>query len=539
MTVTAPIPVLGPAPATAGQQSPPSGLDAVFGSTPAFKTAFDSAIASLKNDGTAKTGAPKNLDALQSDLQKKISDMLAQGMSLSEIVNQLATTLASQFAGAFAGDPTQIRAQLQAAFASALAPPGTGPPVSIADSASALAQRFRQVAEAAAGVSGETGQSNRLFAGSNSDAATTAGVAPAPNLTNGPGPTTADSTLSGANTGTASLTAPLAGDGKSVAFAQLAPALGSNGETPIGRVLARAILAQQAATPNPTALAGLPVPVQPVPALLPTQTTASVAAALIAATNGNPSDAPGSATGSPAALSPALTAFLGSFSSALAVADGTPTVPLPKSSNGDGSSSNALLAVPASSLNAPTISAFMPVQAPFSIDALNANAPQFVPPTASQPAVDPNSVVDQVLRGAFLRTDGTTSHVRLSLVPENLGDVSVRLTVNGGTVSAQILAQTPAAHDALLAGQSQLTRSLADAGLKLTSFNVSLAGGFTSFQQQQQQSTANPQSSGRRMLIGGIDSVASVDDDPALMAMPTFGPPILANANAGSLNYLV
>ena len=179
----------------------------------------------------------------------------------------------------------------------------------------------------------------------------------------------------------------------------------------------------------------------------------------------------------------------------------------------------------------------MPVQAPFSIDGSNANAPQSANPTASAPAVDPNKIVDQVLQGAFLRTDGITSQVRLSLVPASLGDVNVQLTVTGGTVDAHLVAQTPAAHDALIAGQSQLTSALADAGLKLNSFNVSLAGGFAGFQQQQQQSFNQSQSSGRRMMIGGVDTAD--DDEDALLAMPSFGPPLLANQNFGALNYLV
>ena len=104
--------------------------------------------------------------------------------------------------------------------------------------------------------------------------------------------------------------------------------------------------------------------------------------------------------------------------------------------------------------------------------------------------MDSNHVVEQVLRGAFLNTVGAVSTVRLRLVPEELGDVSVKLTIEGNSVSAQVMAQTPAAHDALVAGQAQLTRALADAGLKLTSFNVDLAGGFASFQQQQQQQSS-------------------------------------------------
>ena len=239
---------------------PPSPADA--GSAAQFKLQFDQAVAALANaagtgtQGTTATtttvqagGASTVIslaDALQQALQKKIADMLANGDTVSEIVQQLAASLATTLAQQFGGDPAQIQNQLQTAFASALSPPTTtGPPLSNADLASALAQQFRQVADVAAGVIGETGQSNRLFAGSISDAATTAGVQPAPQPT-GNDPAPADSIATDASALLASLTASQ-GDGKTVAT-NGAPALGSNGDTLLGRILARATLSQ----PMPT-----------------------------------------------------------------------------------------------------------------------------------------------------------------------------------------------------------------------------------------------------------------------------------------------
>jgi flagellar hook-length control protein FliK len=153
--------------------------------------------------------------------------------------------------------------------------------------------------------------------------------------------------------------------------------------------------------------------------------------------------------------------------------------------------------------------------------------------------VDPNSVVEQLVRGLSLNTVDSTSTVRMRLVPESLGDISVRLTINGSSVDAQVTAQNPAAHDALVAGGGQLARAFADAGLKLTSFNVDLAGGFASFQQQQQQqqSAQQGQSGGRTLLLGAVDTTEN--DDSSLLAAPNFGPPILAGVNWSALNYLV
>ena len=586
----------------------PSSTDAT--STAQFKSQFDQAVAALTNSNGSSTQGTTNAtttaaqattagstvqsavaaDMLQESLQKKIADLLAKGESVSEIAQQLAASLATTLAAQFGGDPAQIQNQLQTAFASALSPPtSTGPPLSNADLASALAQRFRQVADVAAGVLGETGQSNRLFAGSISDAATTAGVQPAPTTTTTP----ADSIAADATALLASLTASQ-GDGQTVAT-NGAPALGLNGDTLLGRILARATPPQQAPagsqtsdatassapsgpsrltimalaaaaaalgngaapiTTAPVATDASAAAVQPVTALAaataalgngaapitttPVATDASAAAAQRVIANAETTSAANSgssasdiATEAPAPLNPAVVAFVKAFTDVLASAS-APATAKPTTSDPN---AGTLLQTSVSSSQAPTIGAFAPVQAAVQNDAVSTNGAQTPSTLPSQQTVDPNQVVDQILRGISLNTVDSTSTVRMRLVPEELGDVSVKLTIEGSTVSAQLMAQTPAAHDALVAGQGQLERSLADAGLKLTSFNVDLAGGFASFQQQQQQQSSQQGASNGRNLLGGVDTPET--DDSQLVAAPTFGPPILAGTSWSALNYLV
>ena len=556
---------------SSAQTQSPSPADA--GSAAQFKSQFDQAVAALANaaapstQGTNATTTAAQAttagssvqsaalaDTLAETLQKKIADLLQQGETVSEIVQQLAASLASTLAQQFGGDLTQIQNQLQTAFVSALAPPGTGPPLSNTDLASALAQRFRQVADVAAGVLGETGQSNRQFAGSILDAATTAGVQPAPQP-NDSNPTTADSMASDAAAFLASLTASQ-GDGKTVAT-NGAPALGPNGDTLLGRILARAAQSQQTSTESQTPAAATPAEASRLSVLAlatavaglgnaaastPVATDASAAASQhavgtveipLTANSGLPATV--LATAAPAApLNPAVVAFLKSFSDALT----TTSAPANAKTNASDTDPGTLLSTTVSSSQAPTIGAFGPVQAAVQNDAVTSNGPQTPEPLPSQTTVDPNLVVDQILRGAFLNTVGSVSTVRLRLVPEELGDVSVKLTIEGSSVSAQVMAQTSAAHDALVAGQGQLTRALADSGLKLTSFNVDLAGGFASFQQQQQQqSSQQGASNGRNLLLGGVDTTET--DDALLVAAPNFGPPVLADTSWSALNYLV
>lgn len=499
-----------------------------------FKSTFATALGAATTGTTkAATGAgATNLAALQATLQKKITDLLNKGFTASDIANQLAASLAASFQAQFGGSTAQVQAKLQQAFTSALAPPGsTGPPPSAAELAVTLAQRFRQIAEIATGVGGsETGQTNRLFAGSNLDAATTAGVQPAPQsttTTTAPAGPSIDSILSDASSALASLLAAPAqtpaastttpqtqpqpqGDGRTVAI-DPTQAIGSNGDTLLGRTLARALLANQT-----------PAPVLPAPQSPATATPVALA---------------GGSTVKP--LDPALASFLRTFTNAIAQSDSSTPTTAPKKTQDPSGLSTLFAAGDPSQLPSSTVTGYAPVQAPIAIDSTNANAPQ--PAALSQqtpaPAYDPNGVVDQVLRGVFLQHNGTLSDVRLHLVPESLGSVTVKLSVDqNGSVNAHAIAQNADVQNALQAGAQQLTRSLADAGLKLTSFTVSIAGGGNmSFAQQQQQSQQQPQSSGRRMLLGGVDTAAN---DDALLAAPTFGPPLVANQNFSALNYL-
>jgi flagellar hook-length control protein FliK len=402
-------------------------------------------------------------------------------------------------------------------------------------------------------VLGETGQSNRLFAGSISDAATTAGVQPAPQTSDND-PTPADSMANDAAALLASLTASQ-GDGKTVAT-NGAPVVGSNGDTLLGRILTRAAQSSQSApaaqqTSGTAASGPLSLTVsalaQATAALdngaatsAPVATDTSVAAIQRAVVNAeaqavvNSGSAPvtTSSAATPPALSPAVLAFVKAFSDAIASANAAPTTKTIASDTDPGS----LLQTTDLSSQAPTIGAFAPVQASAQNDAVSTDGSQSPASLPSQTTVDPNLVVSQLLHGLSLNTVDTTSTVRMRLVPEELGDVSVKLTIEGSSVSAQVMAQTPAAHDALVAGQGQLARAFEDAGLKLTSFNVDLAGGFASFQQQQQQQSSQQGAPNGHPLLGGVDTPET--DDGSLTAAPNFGPPVLAGVSWSALNYL-
>jgi flagellar hook-length control protein FliK len=144
--------------------------------------------------------------------------------------------------------------------------------------------------------------------------------------------------------------------------------------------------------------------------------------------------------------------------------------------------------------------------------------------------VDPNAIIEQVVKGIVLRNAGATSEVHLQLQPAHLGDVSLKLTVTGNTISANIVAQNADVRDALLSNQQHLARSLADAGLSLGKFSVNVSGGNSGFHERQLQQ----RSSHAKVGVLSLDTPA---EDGSLAER--IGPPALAGNRSLVLNYLV
>jgi flagellar hook-length control protein FliK len=437
-------------------------------------------------------------------LTRAVKAKLDQGTPLGDVIAQLASSLAASVAAQLGISPQAAQQRLTQAFDQALQPTDTGPPVSTAERASALVSRFRQIAELATRVTnGDQGQPIRQIAGNSSDAVT-AKANPAPDP---------DSILHDAQK---ALTATaLASDGRTVAFAPL-QAIASGGDTPLGRILTRAVLADSSRTvPADTPIDGpshhLAGGVQPVD---------------------QPVLGPSTAAGTSAAA--AVDAFVTAFASRLARSDGA---------GAERHAGEIAAPVAASTAQPPPGTATAQPVASFALptahDAVSI-APPTPPQTMPQPQhVDANAVVDQILRGMQIRTTDGQSEVRLRLVPEQLGEVSVKLIVSGGSVDASITAHTADAQSALAGAQTQLAKSLADAGLKLQSFSVGLAGGFADPRDQSRPNDRSTGSASRR--IGAVEAAdADASPDPSLLAVPSFGPPIYAaNPALGALNYLV
>ena len=475
---------------------------------------------------TARVVLPATVPPAAS-LSAKIEKLLRGGVSQTEIIAKLAATLAATIAAKLGDPSTQTRQQLHAVFARALAPPAhAGNAQTLAQSARALAQRFKKIEELAAAVAADPGQRNQLVgtfldAGSAKETpvpastATLDSIPVAPNAASGltdkpaaaafaasaaaalPAHTAAlDSPATAAalspeaggmpeGTGGFELAAvangvtPSAqGDGRRVTIDATA-AIGANGDTALGRVLTRASLAADARQAVTFAVA-----------------TAARTSAL----------SPGVAK--PSLSETAAAAFVKAFELAVSA------------ERESGQALNPAVAPSAAAI---------PAVVPFRIEPVNPAASSA--PAAHVPSADQSAIADQVLHGIVMRSTGASSEMRLSLKPETLGDVNIKLTVTAGTVTAHVLADTPEVRDALVAAQPQLTKSLADAGLKLDGLTVDLSGnGFAGFAGRDGEQA--PARDGERRAT----YVADDDLDTATLdAIPSFAP---SSKGAGDYNYL-
>jgi flagellar hook-length control protein FliK len=561
-----------------------------------FRVALATQVGALTPTVSPKTGKPTATAAAassaQTALEAKIKKLIESGASHTEIVSALAANLAAGVSQALDITSADARAQLQTVFATALAPPGESPG-SPTDTAQLLAKRAVQLQNLAESIlsSNQSGQQKRI-AGNLLDAqrakdipaqttrttfsasdvvmanashasgsvtpstdalsggktpshaaeATLVTAAAATARVNAAASAASTATLPSALTVAANVVAGLpvktnvsasisgAADGKTVKLGTTA-AIAAGGDTTLGRVLSRAALAADARDAQNSAAQSQ------TNSDTNTNTTRENAATAGRPANAATAAAPATAAAQPATLTggspdPKIAAFLKSFTAALS--EDSNAINAASTAQRD---AQALVAAPAVAAHAPAAPspAFMPSVAPFAIEHVGATVA--TAPTPAAAPTDQSAIVDQVLRGALLRTTGGSSEIRLSLVPESLGDVSVKLVVDAGNVSAHVVAQTSEVRDALVSAQPQLTKSLADAGLKLTSFTVDMSGGGSASFAQQQHDQAQ---SGKRQRYT-IGSIASDEDsdESAVDAVPMFGPPSPAGARPGDYNYLV
>ncbi len=151
--------------------------------------------------------------------------------------------------------------------------------------------------------------------------------------------------------------------------------------------------------------------------------------------------------------------------------------------------------------------------------------------TPAPTRVDTSDLIEQMVKGMVMRTDQQgTSQIRLQLQPDNLGQVTMKLTVTGSQVSANVIAQNADVRNTLVANQQELARTLADAGLTLSGFSVDVSGGDAGADQSKDRTAGF----GRRYTVHELN--AKTASEPADVSGT--GPQLLGNSSLDLFNYL-
>jgi flagellar hook-length control protein FliK len=150
----------------------------------------------------------------------------------------------------------------------------------------------------------------------------------------------------------------------------------------------------------------------------------------------------------------------------------------------------------------------------------------------SHAGVDTNAVIEQLIKGMAMRTnDQGSSEIRLHLQPENLGDVTMKITVTGSQISANVVAANADVRNTLMSNHQQLARSLADAGLTLSGFSVDVSGGNAGRDRENNDRTAG---FGRRYTVHELPGASTSETTD----IASLGPPLLSGSNLALFNYL-
>jgi len=468
---------------------------------------------------------------------------------MATIVDQLAQSVGSSVSQQLAGkltasDLDRLKNSVTQTIANALSPPSNAPPGTAAEQAAALAARLRNVVESIA-RDAQTGYGQQNELSGNILDANSAKELPAQQQTNGT-PSTLDvsslvsSLLSSviaalnqqAQSSTASSAKP-SSTAEDLATAEQLVASTAAQSSPastltaglLNQSTANAVAPQQpqmTMANAPDLLARMLVRAAGVDAALNGSSNAATTAG-DASTGASALVPAGSTSLTPSMLAARLAAILGEADGGMVAAG---------SSAGDASTSTS---------SGHTFGQDLAQQSPSGNNALGL----IVAPAASLSSqvqnalqtagtgttVDPNAIIEQMVKGMTMRTvaDGT-SEIRLQLQPENLGQVTMRLSVSGNQVTANVLAQSADVRSALVANHQELARSLSEAGLTLSGFSVDVSGGDAG----QDQSKDRTAGFGRRYTVVELRGNTTAETTEA----PSPGPSLLGGSSLELFNSL-
>lgn len=445
---------------------------------------------------------------LGSDVLSQLASMLQTGTPMAAIIDKVSAKLAKAIATA-SGKGGDVNAQrtLQRALANALAPPGASPPMQgdVKTQVAALEQRVEDLLTKLTSELNTAGQKSE-FSGQVLDADSKAKEIPAQQMK--------------PPTGEQKPPAAMASFVQSL-FAGVAADLTQQAQSPAPQVQTQQLQISAISKPAEPALP------DPLARILARAANAD------AQRTGMPLAA---RTAQPATQNAGMPATAALFQRLVAiVAQHNFAQADTGSGNGNASQDGAAFSAPESSGVSSTQSPFSAQLASAPVSAGHSQYAQDITAANGQNAytsVDPQAVIEQVVKSITMRNLGDMSEVRMRLQPEHLGDVSLKLSVSGNTITANIVAQNADVRDMLLSNQQQLARTLSAAGLSLGGFSVDVSGGNAGFTNQRSQ-----QPHIKLGRAGAFAAALNGEDDT--WADPRFGPPVLAAQNSLVINSLV
>jgi Flagellar hook-length control protein FliK len=507
---------------------------------------FNSSLASL---GTTTSSSLSTANA--GDVLSQLTSLLQNGTSMATIVDQLAQSIGSSAAQQLAGklsasELDRLKQSVTQTIANALSPPSNAPPGTAAEQAAALAARLQNVVESIARET-QTGYGQQNELSGNILDANSAKELPAQQQTNGTSSTLDVSSLVSSllSSAIAALKQPA-----QPSTATQTPSSATPSPTPVQLATAQQLIAPVAVPSSPASTLDT--------ALLNQSTANAVASQQPQLTMSNAPDllarmlvraagADAQLNGSSDAANTSGDASTGA--SALVPAGSTsltPTMLAARLAAILGEAEGGMVAASSSSGNTSTSTSSghtfgqdLTQQSPMgTVASVIAPAPSLssqvqnaLQNNGAGSTVDPDAIIEQMVKGMTMRTVAEgTSEIRLQLQPENLGQVTMRLSVSGNQVTANVVAQSADVRSALVANHQELARSLNEAGLTLAGFSVDVSGGDAG-QDQGKDRTAG---FGRRYTVHELSGNTTAETTEA----PDPGPSLLGGSSLELFNSL-
>jgi flagellar hook-length control protein FliK len=486
------------------------------------------------------------------DVLSQLTSLLQNGTSMATIVDQLAQSIGSSAAQQLAGklsasDLDRLKQSVTQTIANALSPPSNAPPGTAAEQAAALAARLQNVVESIAREA-QTGYGQQNELSGNILDANSAKELPAQQQTNGTSSTLDVSSL--VSSLLSSVIAALKPQAQpSTATSATSSAMAS--PTPVQLATAQQLIAPIAVQSSPastldTALlnqstANAVAPQQPqltmsnAPDLLARMLVRAAGAdAQLNGSSGTTTTASDASTGASAlvpagsgtSLTPSMLAAR--LAAILGEADGGMVAAGSSSGNTSTSTSSGHTFGQDLTQQSPTGTVASVVAPAANLSSQVQNAVQT---SGTSSTVDPDAIIEQMVKGMTMRSVAEgTSEIHLQLQPENLGQVTMRLSVSGNQVTANVIAQSADVRSALVANHQELARSLNEAGLTLAGFSVDVSGGDAG----QDQSKDRTAGFGRRYTVHELSGKTTAETTEA----STPGPSLLGGSSLELFNTL-